>query len=86
MSSMNAPADKLIESEFDIEKHTLSNPKEFGGEETRAEATQKPLWFRVLNSGVEAGGIAPVPVKDRKDTRIVNLFTVWFTMLLCLLP
>jgi hypothetical protein len=46
----------------------------------------KPLWFRILNWGVEEGGIEPVPVEKRRDTRYVNLFTVWFTALLCLLP
>ena len=71
------------ESDRDVEKRAL----EFeSGEEESFEAKQKPLWFRVLNWGVEEGGIEPVPAEKRKDPRYINLFTVWFTALLCLLP
>lgn len=36
---------------------------------------------RVLRMGrVEAKGIQPVPVKDRKSTRFWNIFTVWCSM------
>lgn len=67
----------------DVEKRSL----EFeSGEEESFEPKPKPLWFRVLNWGVEEGGIAPIPVEKRTDTRYINLFTVWFTALLCLLP
>jgi hypothetical protein len=55
-------------------------------EEESLEAKPKSLWFRVLNWGVEEGGIAPIPVEKRTDRRYINLFTVWFTALLCLLP
>jgi hypothetical protein len=86
MSPINSQIDRFNENKIDLEKHALSNNAESGGDEAGVEPRQRPLWFRFLNCGVEEGGIAPVPVKDRKDTRIVNLFTVWFTMLLCLLP
>ena len=67
----------------DIEKHA---PERESSEDTSVEAKPKPLWFRILNWGVEEGGIEPVPLERRTDTRYVNLFTVWFTALLCLLP
>lgn len=36
---------------------------------------------RVLRMGrVEAKGIQPVPVQDRKNTRYWNIFTVWCSM------
>lgn len=36
---------------------------------------------RVLRMGrVEAKGIQPVPVEDRKSTRYWNIFTVWCSM------
>lgn len=44
------------------------------------------LWRRVLGWGVEENGIVPVPLEKRLDERVANLFTVWFTALLCLLP
>ena len=86
MALMNTRVDQSKANQLDLEKYDLSNKPQAGEEDAGSEAKQKPLWFRVLNWGVEEGGIAPVPVKARKDTRIVNLFTVWFTMLLCLLP
>lgn len=36
---------------------------------------------RVLRMGrVEAKGIQPVPIEDRKNTRYWNIFTVWCSM------
>ena len=63
---------------YDVEKQPSS--------EESLPAKSIPLWFRILNWGVEEGGIEPVPLEKRTDTRFVNLFTVWFTALLCLLP
>ena len=71
------------DSIYDVEKRPLELKS---GKEEGVEDKSKPLWFRILNWGVEAGGIAPVPIEKRTDTRHVNLFTVWFTALLCLLP
>jgi hypothetical protein len=70
------------DSTYDVEKRAVDS----GEEDVSLEDEKKPLWFRVLNWGVEEGGIAPIPVEKRTDTRYVNLFTVWFTALLCLLP
>ena len=44
------------------------------------------LWRKILGWGVEENGIIPVPVAKRTDKRVFNLFTIWFTALLCLLP
>ncbi|KAH6856566.1 permease for cytosine/purines, uracil, thiamine, allantoin-domain-containing protein [Chaetomium sp. MPI-CAGE-AT-0009] len=41
---------------------------------------------RLLDAGVEENGIKPVPVDQRTSTQYSNLFTVFFTCLLCLLP
>jgi hypothetical protein len=68
-------------TKYDVEKRAVNK-----WEELSFEAKPKPLWFRVLNWGVEEGGIAPIPVEKRTDTRYINLFSVWFTALLCLLP
>jgi hypothetical protein len=48
--------------------------------------SRKPLWNRILNWGVEEVGITPIPLTRRTDTRYFNLFTMWFTALLCPLP
>ena len=83
MADVQELTPKIGDSTYDVEKR----PLEFeSGEEESLGVKQKPLWFRALNWGVEEGGIAPIPVKKRIDVRYVNLFTVWFTALLCLLP
>lgn len=44
-------------------------------------------WYRkLIDAGVEENGIRPVPLEKRIDTAYDNLFTVWFTDLLCVLP
>jgi len=48
--------------------------------------SKSAIWRKILGWGVEENGIIPVPVEKRTDTRIFNLFTIWFTALLCLLP
>ncbi|KAK0636958.1 permease for cytosine/purines, uracil, thiamine, allantoin-domain-containing protein [Bombardia bombarda] len=46
-----------------------------------------PDWYqRLLDAGIEENGIKPVPVGQRTSTQYSNLFTVFFTCLLCLLP
>ncbi|ORY63174.1 permease for cytosine/purines, uracil, thiamine, allantoin-domain-containing protein [Pseudomassariella vexata] len=44
-------------------------------------------WYqRLLDAGMEENGIKPVPIEKRTNTRYNNLFTVFFTGLLCILP
>lgn len=40
----------------------------------------------LLNIGVEENGVQPVPPEGRTDTRHSNIFTVFFTCLLSVLP
>lgn len=57
------------------------------GEVYEVQAEKNPGWYqRLLDAGVEENGIKPVPVEHRTSTRYLNLFTVFFTCLLCLLP
>lgn len=83
MAAIESHNPKMGDSTYDVEKRPLEAES---GEEESLEDKPRPLWFRILNWGVEGGGIAPIPVEKRTDTRYVNLFTVWFTALLCLLP
>lgn len=53
----------------------------------KPEAQHNPKWYqRLLDAGVEDNGIKPVPVEKRTDTRYHNLYTVFATALLCVLP
>ncbi len=53
--------------------------------ETHPEKNAK--WYqRLLDVGFEENGIKPVPLEQRTATTYNNLFTIFFTSLLCLLP
>ena len=57
------------------------------GEVYHVEAEKNPKWYqKLLDLGVEENGIKPVPVELRTQTQYNNIFTVFFTCLLCLLP
>jgi hypothetical protein len=44
-------------------------------------------WLNKISSwGIELRGVTPVPLEERKDTRFINVFFVWFTLSTTLLP
>jgi hypothetical protein len=83
MALMESHDPEMGSSTCDLERAPMEVKN---GEEECIDKASNPLWFRVLNFGVEQGGIAPIPLENRTDTRYLNLLTVWFTALLCLLP
>jgi hypothetical protein len=53
----------------------------------KPEAEEHTRWYqRLLDAGIEENGIKPVPIEKRTNTQYNNLFTVFFTGLLCILP
>jgi len=57
------------------------------GETYSVDYEKHPRWYqRLLQAGVEDNGIKPVPVEHRTVTQYSNLFTIFFTCLLNLLP
>jgi hypothetical protein len=65
-----------------ISRHTVRD-----GETYSVDYEKHPRWYRrVLEAGVEDNGIKPVPLEHRTVTEYSNLFTVFFTCLLNLLP
>lgn len=72
----------------DLEKRAVT-PSLTPVESISLDEALKPksaIWRKILGWGVEENGIVPVPLEKRTDKRVLNLFTVWFTALLCLLP
>ncbi|KAK4126144.1 hypothetical protein N657DRAFT_567802 [Parathielavia appendiculata] len=68
-------------------KNLLSSLRVKEGEVYEANYDRKPRWYRrLVDAGVEENGIMPIPLEQRISTRYSNLFTVFFTCLLCLLP
>lgn len=48
---------------------------------------KRPKWYQMfLDTGAEENGIKPVPLSKRTNRQYSNLFTMFFTCLLCLLP
>ncbi|KAH8601416.1 purine-cytosine permease FCY22 [Bisporella sp. PMI_857] len=71
---------------FDVEK-SLPTPRGDGASISSAEEHKESSYLRRLASyGVELRGIAPVALKDRTDTRAINVFSFWWTVSLGLLP
>ncbi|OLN88227.1 Purine-cytosine permease fcyB 1 [Colletotrichum chlorophyti] len=57
------------------------------GDADQDNGSRNPTWYRrLLDAGVEENGVQPVPLERRINTNYSNLFTVFFTGLLCLLP
>jgi hypothetical protein len=57
------------------------------GEVYELQADKNPKWYqKLLDAGVEENGIKPVPIEQRTSTQHNQLFTVFFTALLCILP
>jgi len=57
------------------------------GEVYEVHSEKHPHWYqKLLDAGIEENGIKPVPLEQRTNTQYSNLFTVFFTCLLNLLP
>lgn len=57
------------------------------GEVYEASPEKHSKWYqRFLDAGAEENGIKPVPLFQRTNRQYSNLFTMFFTCLLCLLP
>ena len=50
------------------------------------ESTHSKWYRKLIDAGVEENGIRPVPLDERNQTQYNELFTVFFTCLLCVLP
>jgi hypothetical protein len=95
MSSGNSMNEKDGLQDRDLESgHTDHKQKRLvallavkDGEVYEQHPETNPKWYqRLLDAGVEENGIKPVPVEERTITKYNNLFTIFFTCLLCLLP
>ncbi|KAJ4408184.1 hypothetical protein N0V85_004279 [Neurospora sp. IMI 360204] len=69
--------------------NSLSTSKE-GDVSDDHSKKENPKWYqwyqKLIDAGVEENGIQPVPIEGRTSTQYNQLFTVFFTGLLCLLP
>lgn len=70
----------------DIEKKGSFDVTQAPGPPSEEEGVQTGWWKQVTSFGVELRGIEPVPVEQRTDTRAVNIFSLWWTLSLSLLP
>lgn len=57
------------------------------GEVYNPEPEKNARWYqRLVDAGFEDNGIKPIPVENRTNTQYSNLFTIFFTSMLSLLP
>lgn len=79
------------------EGHVVSVRDEEHGKETTSTAvdirqgdvepyTVRSWWQKITKwQAVESAGVQPVPVEDRTNRRVCNIFTLWFTLSLNLI-
>lgn len=49
--------------------------------------SRSTIWLdRLKRWGLETRGMQPVPLEERTDTRFINIFFLWFTMNVNILP
>ncbi|KAK2746835.1 hypothetical protein FQN57_002877 [Myotisia sp. PD_48] len=76
----------------DLEKHAAPSHIQPTDEEHAPEKNLlllnfcQSFWSRLASWGVELRGIVPVGLDERTDTRLVNLFFLWFSISFNLLP
>lgn len=71
----------------DIEKHGSASSIEAIPQEGSTEILAGPsIWQKLQGFGVETRGAKPVEIEARTDTRFFNVFTVFSTSMLSLLP
>lgn len=96
VSEVGKDVPRRLESR-DLESQDRDEPKKWArlisflnvkdGEVYEVDRDKNPKWYqKLLDAGVEENGIKPVPLEQRTSTQYSNLFTVFFTCLLCLLP
>jgi len=56
------------------------------GKDADVEVAQSWSLKKFASLGVETGGIVPIPVSERTNTRVHGIFTLWLTMSVNLLP
>lgn len=56
------------------------------GKDADVEVAQSWSLKKFASLGVETGGIVPIPLTERTNTRIHGMFTLWLTMSVNLLP
>lgn len=78
--------EKVLMSSDDIEKGTSLSIDVVPVEGSKEELTKATFWNKLYDNGVEFHGGAPVPLEAQTDTRYFNVFTVYSTSMLSLLP
>ncbi|KII94712.1 hypothetical protein PLICRDRAFT_33525 [Plicaturopsis crispa FD-325 SS-3] len=75
-------------AELDVEKaDSYTTVNELEPEESDLSLVgPRTIWHKLASWGVETRGINPIPVSARRGTAYVNIFSLWFSMGLNLLP
>jgi hypothetical protein len=79
---MDEHAHKGPNARISDEEKGLSGPVK----DSDVEVAQSWSLKKFASLGVETGGIVPIPVSERTNTRVHGIFTLWLTMSVNLLP
>lgn len=79
---MDDHSDKEANARITDEEKGLSR----SGKDADVEVAQSWSLKKFASLGVETGGIVPISVSERTNTRVHGIFTLWLTMSVNLLP
>jgi hypothetical protein len=79
-------SEKMQPSVEDMEKGSMESPAPVPKEGETQMVWGSAFLTKFGLSSVEVRGITPIPEEERTDARAVNVFSLWFSMSLNLLP
>lgn len=68
------------------EEHSIIPTLDVQDEHVHSLPGLEGYFRKIVSLGVELHGSSPVNISERTHTRTINIFTLWFTMSLNLLP
>lgn len=78
------PTGQVLPTDVQASRDTGDGNSKMSGKQ--GPMTNSRWYLKLLDSGFEENGIRPVPPEERTQTEYNELFTVFFTCLLCVLP
>lgn len=84
-SGSRPPSRAVDKDEKALQSPAVDSDVDVAGSQQVYKPTNK--WLSKISTwGVELRGITPVPLEERVDKRLINVFFVWFAMSTNLLP
>lgn len=85
----NAKEAKVVleDSEQGLDTHSDDHDIQHGHDRNDPGSLPLRVWNKLLSlEAIEQEGVQPIPVSERTNTRVIGIFTLWFTLSTNLLP